>query len=390
MKRWAIVCCLLLASFCSVSWAFDVSPTQVNEKPDFSKVKVSPEAWDAVLANGKLADSIDLYTVTRDGKRMSAIRGRFSQKLEGSLDKAAREFIFANAQLFNLPPTKDENILRLSRLDSVAGGEHVSYQMCIDGVLVRNANIEIHSNSEREVRLINGSFPKIKKITNQITLGQNEAIAAARQAIGADTFRCMPKAELMIQPTDENGRMVFLVRLAAEEPLGDWEVVIDADNGRELERTNQMNFANDPASRDTGLGAVYFNHPLISKVTQESLYNLTTHNLIGKYAKVINEDVAEALNEEDVHIYDPADTHFDEAMMYFQLNRIHDFFKGLGFNKLDTPMQATVHYGTNYDNAYFSPWMGGFAFGDGNKFNDLAREESIAFHEYSHGVINRS
>jgi Zn-dependent metalloprotease len=74
--------------------------------------------------------------------------------------------------------------------------------------------------------------------------------------------------------------------------------------------------------------------------------------------------------------------------MYNYITTIHDFFKSLGHDKLDRPMKAVVHLGDNYDNAYFSPWQGMLAFGDGNKFNCLAREAGIAYHEYSHAVLN--
>ncbi|HNW11709.1 MAG TPA: M36 family metallopeptidase, partial [Candidatus Rifleibacterium sp.] len=66
----------------------------------------------------------------------------------------------------------------------------------------------------------------------------------------------------------------------------------------------------------------------------------------------------------------------------------HDYFSALGHTKLDKPMKAVVHLGTNYDNAYFSPMEGKLAFGDGSRFNCLAREESVAYHEYSHAVLN--
>jgi len=61
----------------------------------------------------------------------------------------------------------------------------------------------------------------------------------------------------------------------------------------------------------------------------------------------------------------------------------------LGFHKLDRPMKATVHYKDNFDNAYFSPMEGAMYFGDGNKLNDLAKEEDVAFHEYSHAVLSQ-
>ncbi|MBU1106751.1 MAG: M36 family metallopeptidase, partial [Candidatus Riflebacteria bacterium] len=84
----------------------------------------------------------------------------------------------------------------------------------------------------------------------------------------------------------------------------------------------------------------------------------------------------------------PANTHFDEVGMYNYITTIHDFFKTLGHSKLDRPMKAIVHLGDKYDNAYFSPWENKMAFGDGDKFNVLSREAGVAYHEYSHAMLN--
>ncbi|TPW08855.1 MAG: matrix-associated zinc metalloprotease FibA, partial [bacterium] len=47
-----------------------------------------------------------------------------------------------------------------------------------------------------------------------------------------------------------------------------------------------------------------------------------------------------------------------------------------------------VHVGDQYDNAYFSPWEGTLNFGDGNRLNDLAKDATVAYHEYTHAVTS--
>jgi Zn-dependent metalloprotease len=179
--------------------------------------------------------------------------------------------------------------------------------------------------------------------------------------------------------------MVYVTRIAVDEPIGDWEILIDAETGEALKVNNEMAFR----EARTGKGRVFVTNPLLCEATVEPLHHLNTSNCIGLYARVINEDAEESFNKDDEHIYEIDNTHFDEANMYNYITSIHDFYKNvLGHDKLDKPMKATVHLGTDYDNAYFSPWQQAFAFGDGSKFNPLSREASVAYHEYSHAVIH--
>jgi len=112
--------------------------------------------------------------------------------------------------------------------------------------------------------------------------------------------------------------------------------------------------------------------------------------MVGKWANITNEDSEPAAADASGnYIFAPENTHFDEVNAYYHVNKIHDFFKNnYGFSGLDRSMPVTVHYGEAYDNAFFSPMSGSIAFGDGNKLNDLAKEESIIYHEYTHAVTN--
>ena len=369
---------------CTQVFAFDVSPTQVNtgikKNP---KVQIKSEFLKKLFNKKSFASGIEMVSVTDDGMRLSSVRGDLSSPLQGDLVKAAKSYIAENAEIFNLPKVKDANLLKPVRVETTDNAKHVAFQMVIDGVEVSDARIELHLNSEDVVTLAHGSLPTIREINNEIVLGKYQAIGQAKVAIKANKFRAVPEAELKVWP-ERNGtaRMVYETKLAVEKPLGDWKIIIDAETGEVVDMNNEMAFV-------TGRGALYVTNPLICEITEEGLYHLTTHKLKGKYADIVNEDVEEAFNEEDVHIYDVDNTHFDEVNMYNYITTIHDFYKNtLGHTKLDKPMRATVHLGTNYDNAYFSPWQGGFAFGDGNRFNDLAKEASIAYHEYSHAVLH--
>jgi Zn-dependent metalloprotease len=368
---------------CSGAFAFDVSPTQINTgKKHNKKVQVKAEFIRKIFATKSMADGIELLSVTDEGDRLSSVRGILSSPLAGDPVEAAKNYIEENSDLFNLPARRDVEYLRLVRNDRSGDVSHVAYQMVIDGVPVHEAVVEVHINRDGVVTLANGSLPKIDEIDNQIVLSKYQAIGAAKDALKADKFRAIPDAQVQIVAGDNGrARMAYVAKLAVEKPLGDWNVIVDAENGDIIYMNNEMNFK-------TGLGAVYVTNPLKCEVTQEPLEHLTTNTLTGLYCTIDNEDGPESVNENDVHVYEPDNTHFDEVGMYNYVTSIHGFFKNLGHSALDKPMKAIVHLGTDYDNAYFSPWEGALAFGDGSKFNNLAREASVAYHEYSHAVLN--
>ncbi|PKL46103.1 MAG: hypothetical protein CVV42_17620 [Candidatus Riflebacteria bacterium HGW-Riflebacteria-2] len=378
---------VLVAAFaavicCTQAFAFDVSPTQINTgKKIAKKVTVSQEFIRKLFTNKSMVEGIEMLSVTDDGNRLSSIRGTLSSPLSGNIGVAARDYIQENAALFNLPRS-DVDFLRMMKNFENDGVTHLTWNMIIDGVFVRNATIELTVDKDGVVTLAHGSLPEINEITNQITLERYQAIGLAKQAIKADKFRAVPEAELQIV-AEENGtaRMAYVAKLAVENPLGDYEVVVDAETGDIMHVNNEMNF-------HTGLGAVYVTNPLRCDITKEELLHLTATTPTGEFCAVDNEDGPESDREDSIHIYEPENTHFEEIGMYNYITTIHDFFKTLGHDKLDRPMKAVVHLGDNYDNAYFSPWQGMVAFGDGNKFNCLAREASVAYHEYSHAVLN--
>lgn len=385
---------LALAGLMAVApvYAFDVSPTQTPVKiVKQGHVTPSPRVIDAALADETVAKGIEVLALSDDGRNVNSLRGNLSDKLTGDLDKASRDFLRTHSALFNIPTHRGaEDMVKLVSQEEAAGANHLFYQMRVDGVRVLDSNVDLHIGKDNKINLVNGSFPVMKEVTNQISIGRIEALAAAKRALGAKALRATPKAELVIVPQkDGTGIMAYEVKMPSADPIGDFEVIINAESGKEISRLNNMVFA-DPTPVEasiTGKGSVYQNHPLISSLTTEELPHLSGHTLVGKYAKIVNEDTAGATSETDEYVFDPNDTHFDEVQMYYFINKVHDFYAAMGFKKLDFPIKATVHKGDKYDNAYFSPMENAMAFGDGNRLNDLSKEESVCWHEYSHAAI---
>ena len=186
------------------------------------------------------------------------------------------------------------------------------------------------------------------------------------------------------------------------------------------------------------LAMVYANNPLDEETIAVEIPHLTDPNgfLTGKYAKVWNctqedggevvdfgfgemtlcnqQQLAQLENGSYLHIlpsaWDDGSDVFPELMMYYHVNRIHDYFKGVhGLDSLDFPLTAIVNVQANiallggwfpFDNAAFIPEEsfaafplplevgpgGAIIFGQGESI-DYAYEADVIYHEYTHAMV---
>ena len=299
---------------------------------------------------------------------------------------AAKNFIKENQDLLKNNKIKLDGAddLKIVNVFKKKEASHVQFQQFYGGkIKVYDRGLKVNLDKQNRVILVAGNYvPDIKPVNKKkltVTAAKEKALAALD--IQKIRRNAKVKSELVVYPQKSGAVYAYKVMVPAAKPLGDWEILVDAQTGKVLNYKNRMIYF-------TGKGDVYKLNPVVlNKIETVKLPDMDdTYTLSGKYVKVKNEDADEALNKDRVYKYDPNDTHFDEVMVYYHMNVVHNYFKKLGFSELDKPMPATVHYGDHYDNAFFSPWSKSFAFGDGNKLNDLAREAGVIYHEYTHAV----
>lgn len=84
-----------------------------------------------------------------------------------------------------------------------------------------------------------------------------------------------------------------------------------------------------------------------------------------------------------------------EVELYLNMARVIDYFKdtfNITWKNGKDDVHATAHVRTNFNNAYYSSWQGGFFFGDGSGdargFDYLTKGLDVAGHEFTHGIID--
>jgi len=315
----------------------------------------------------------------------------FSAKGDMTPEKAAKiafGFIKDNAGLFNITNIED---IKLDNVAAAGNVNHVLFNQFYRGKKVQDAFISVHVNNAGNVVMANNStvqFAAASILTSVID--EKQAIEIAKKHINCTEPRNTINAYELVYSLNKIAVNVIRVDIPSKEPLGDFVTIIDATNGKVLESYDIMNHSKADDVK-VPVGSVYVSNPLKCKVTNEALTNINkdAKGLVGKWATIVNEDAPPAVpNAEGNYIYAPENTNFDEVCAYYYINTIHEFNKRYNFTGLDRSIKCTVHYGDKYDNAFFSPMEGSISLGDGNKLNDLAKEESVTYHEYTHASTN--
>lgn len=339
---------------------------------------------------GREMPRVDYLRVTADGARVSCLAGELSRPEAGGGEVVARAFVIRHAGLLVPQLMRGEAALAVQRDDDRGAARHVVFAVRVGDVPVLGAQVGVHLGRDGVVRLVHSQVPALGPVANRADLPVFEGIRAARKHLHVDNMRVAPRADLVLVPQRGRLRLAWAVQLACHRPFGDWLVLVDAQSGRVLSTENRM-LAAAPAAGGTapfaGRGKVFVHHPLAGPAEMQPLPDLTTDTLRGLYADVQNDDSMSAHASNGEHLYDPSNKHFDEVNVYYHLNRAHAYFKRFGFDKLDRPLLAAVHYGDGLDNAYWAPWAEAILIGDGERYNDLAQEEAVIYHEYAHAVV---
>jgi len=274
--------------------------------------------------------------------------------------------------------------LSFGRIQRSSGTQHVVFAHIVDGVPVRGEEVTVHVGDDGKVHALTGAYHTTPATPFTATITAEQAIAQAVSQIGAKSFRQNPTTKRVWVPMNGQLQAAYQVDIAAEAPLGDFEIIVAADSGKVVGGEDRLVYLQ-------GEGKVWNHSPLDEKPASVTLNYLNeSGNLSGQYADVRNAATERAKSATRKFNYEPSNTHFNEVTVYNNINKIHDFYKKtLGYTDRDKPIKATVHYGDKYDNAFFSPATDSMTFGDGGKrLNDLAAEDNVLFHEYSHAVVH--
>jgi vibriolysin len=260
------------------------------------------------------------------------------------------------APVFRL--TSQELLLQRSTVD-VQGHQHLRFQQMLNGLKVVGGELRLHMDAEGLIYAANGSARGGVKVPTQPKLAPEAALKAAEQGSTALRASAEGTPELVyLRPegTDEL-RLAWQVRVMGERdgmPAHDL-IYVDANRGSMLALHPQ-------------------NHSAINRKVYSANNGSTTPGTLKR-------------SEGQAAI---GDAHVD--MNYDQLGNTYNCYQTLfgrdSYNNAGAALISTVHYSTNYVNAYWDGTQ--MVYGDGNGVDsiELGKDLDVTVHELTHAVTD--
>lgn len=325
------------------------------------------------------------------------LKGKLSDSLSKDI-KGVHKFFNDNKNQFFVEDAANE-FLELSNKSDELGYTHVKVQQVVKGIPVYGNEYIVHFNNLGQVVLVNGKFnsqARNSKIDKKAFIGENKALEIAKTQVKFDSLEIDPTVKLYIYNTNGEYVPAYEVRLNFLYPdPGDWHIFINAYNGNIVSKVNAIL---DVAATGTGTGVLgdtktinldyvnstYYLRDVTKAMAATSGYILTYNDsnktrlpgsLMYETSSVFNTTAEKAAV--DAHYYAGA---------------VYDFYKNsFNRNSIDgngMSIKSTVHYGRNYNNAFWNGAQMVYGDGDGTTFTYLSGDLDVVGHEMTHGVTD--
>nr|WP_145405349.1 M4 family metallopeptidase [Paenibacillus xylanexedens] len=284
----------------------------------------------------------------------------------------------------------------IKRSTDTSGVRHFRLKQYIKGVPVYGAEQTIHLDKNGAVTSALGDLPPIEEqaIPNDgvPAISAEDAIQAAEKEatsrigeLGAPELE--PKAELNIYHHEEDGQtyLVYITEVNVLEPSPlRTKYFINALDGSIVSQFDIINFA-------TGTGTGVLGDTKTLTTTQSGstfqLKDTTRGNGIQTHSANNSSSLPGTLLTSSNNIWTDraaVDAHAYAAATY-------DFYKNKfnrnGIDGNGLLIRSTVHYGSNYNNAFWNGAQIVFGDGDGSLFRSFSADLDVVGHELTHGVI---
>ncbi len=275
-------------------------------------------------------------------------------------------------------------------------------QQVYKGVPVFGSTQTAHINSEGVLTSISGAV--IPELDKQATLkldkkiNKNEAIEIAQNDLAEiPLYEVSPKSDLVIYYNDDIAIYAYLVNLNFLYPEpGNWNYFIDAVTGEIVHKYNSI-YHKRPVpiigedKIGTGIGVLgdtkqintflsSSSYYLIDRTRGDGIQTFDAGNKTRLPGKIWS-DIDNILNDNYDHAL--VDAHHYAAVTY---DYYQDIFNRDSFDNDGALIKSTVHYGTDYNNAFWNGYQMVFGDGDGTLLIEVSGSLDVIAHELTHAV----
>ncbi|WP_164012434.1 M4 family metallopeptidase [Pyxidicoccus trucidator] len=253
----------------------------------------------------------------------------------------------------------EDMYLRSARTDEL-GNQHLRYLQTKNGLEVVNGELLVHVRPNGTVYLANGSARDGVNLPAKATVAANAAAQAA--------VRATPGTGIASSGTP---RLVY-VRDEAEKLHLAWEVRVTGVQPEGMPLVDMV-YVNARG------GELVARHPKIHSALNRRVYS--ANNGTSTPGTLRRSEGGAATG--DSHI----DMNYD--MLGFTYNCYKTLFNRDSYDNAGVTLTSTVHYSTNYVNAYWDGTQMVYGDGDGVNSIELGKDADVTVHELTHAVTER-
>lgn len=336
------------------------------------------------------------------------IKEQSAEKFSSSSSSNALNYLKENQDKTGIK-NPDKHLKVKSVQKDELGMTHVRFTQAINGISVEGSEVMVHFNENHEIVSVNGRTNQTladAAVDTAASISSDAALQVALSSVNAtEELTYEPTTELVVYPFEKKNHTAYKVNVnfMGDEP-GNWFVYVDANSGKVIDQFNGLMHAEEnKTQKGVGKGVHGEHRELhITRVKEEgsgtkfALADYSHENLGGIFTYDAKND-GDSRNDTlymgnsaaFISDYDRAavDAHYNSEKVYEYYLNEH------GRNSLDgegMAINSYVHFGSNYNNAFWNGRHMTYGDGDGEFFIPLSAGLDVAAHEMTHGVISHT
>ncbi|MDC2866474.1 M4 family metallopeptidase [Bacillus sp. BP-3] len=296
--------------------------------------------------------------------------------------------------------------------DPIGEATVVRLQQMYEGVPVWGYTQVAHVGKDGVLKVVSGTvapdLDKKEKLKNKNKIDGKEAIAAAQKDLGMNPkYEVEPAADLFVYQNGEETTYAYVVKLNFLDPEpGNYYYFIEADSGKVLNKYNTIHNANTENTAPikpvtgtnkvgTGKGVLGDTKSINTTLSRSSYYlQDNTHGAtIYTYDAKNRSTLPGTLWADTDNIFNATrdaaavDAHYYAGVTYDYYKKT---FNRNSYNDAGAQLKSTVHYGKNYNNAFWNGSQMVYGDGDGYTFIPFSGGIDVVGHELTHAVTEYS
>lgn len=381
------------------------------------------EAGNKVIQDMKSMTPSNFNVVWNKGQTAAPtfVSGRLSKQSVKGVGQV-KKYIEENKELYGLDPDSDLSFIEKSA--DKLGMTHYEFTQSVDGVPVYGAKFTVHTNEKGIVSAVTGKVhPKAAKNLDgnlQADLAKKDAIDEAWKSIDltkketkakkadkkelkkasklakSEVKNTAEKAELVVYSKDGQSHLAYHVELQFIFPEpGNWQIFVDAKDGSVIDSYNAVTDAGAASGYGYGVLGDYKDLNTYLSDGNYFLYDVTNPmNGVIETFTAENGTYLPGYRSSDSNNAFTGNYQAAAVDAHAYADKTYDYFYNtFGRNSYDgngSSIRSTVHYGNNYNNAFWNGQQMVYGDGDGSTFAPLSGALDIVAHELTHAVTDYS